>query len=52
MYSEESDRENDSKLKERITRKFSKFYYNVDIGPELESDDDTEELEEISEDEY
>lgn len=39
-------------LKDRISKKISRFYYNVDIAQELESDDDSEDLEEISEDEY
>ena len=55
MYSDESDRETDQKLKDRLDKKCSKFYYNVEIQDELEkiaSDDETDALEEISEDEY
>jgi disulfide oxidoreductase YuzD len=55
MYSDESDRETDQKLKDRLEKKYSKFYYNVEIPDELEkigSDDETDALEEISEDEY
>ena len=32
--------------------KISKFYYNVDISEELDSDNGTDDLEEVSEDEY
>lgn len=55
MYSDDSDKETDQKLKERLGKKFSKFYYNVEIPDELEgqqSDDETDALEEISEDEF
>jgi len=36
MYSDESDRETDQKLKDRLSKKFSKFYFNVEIADELE----------------
>lgn len=42
-------------MKDRLEKKYSKFYYNVEIPDELEkiaSDDETDALEEISEDEY
>ena len=35
MYSDESDREVDLKLKDRLMKKYSKFYFNVEIGDEL-----------------
>ena len=50
--SDESEKEIDVMLKDRISKKISRFYYNVNITQELESDDDSEDLEEISEDEY
>ena len=60
MYSDESEINPDSQLKERLSKKFSKFYYInykqiYDINQELEkiaSDDDTDALAEISEDEF
>lgn len=63
MYSDESVQDTDHQLKERLSKKFSKFYYiankekicNVEITGELEkiaSDDDTDALAEISEDEF
>ena len=49
MYSEESQEENiDNKLKDSVSKKVSKFYYNVDVANELVNNDDTESLEEIS----
>lgn len=52
MYSEESEEEEiDQKLKDTVSKKLSKFYYNVDVTDELVNNDDTDSLEEISEDE-
>ena len=42
-------------MKARLARKYSKFYYNLEIDKELEniaSGDETDELAEISPDEY
>jgi len=47
--------ETDKQLRANISKKFSKFYYDVKIDDELEmigSDDDTDALAEISEDEF
>ena len=52
MYSEESEEEEiNQKLKDTVSKKISKFYYNVDQNEELVNNDDTDSIEQLSEEE-
>ena len=52
MYSEESEEEEiNQKLKDTVSKKISKFYYNVDANEELVNNDDTDSIEQLSEEE-